>query len=136
MSIGKLTFLLVALTLGACAGLPEKSNPGPTLSSHADKGDSYNRLHAYVRLRLPESIRTVGEATRYYLDTTGFVLTLPRSLDRQPVVANRSRQIVTIEEAIVRLLGNRYRPVVDREYKNVTIEVIPTPMLDPVTDQH
>jgi hypothetical protein len=125
MRITRFFTLSLSLMLSACASTPDTINPGPVLPSVTDLGGPYNRLHAYVRLKRPESITTLGEAARYYLDTTGYRLQRSRSMEMQSVPPERSRLPVTIETAIVRLIGHGYRWNIDHEAKTVTLEPMP-----------
>lgn len=97
------------------------------MTSHAS---GYDVLKMGARATFPPDIRTVGQATRYLLEPTGYKLLLndpapyeSEEIASQPISKNAlSSKVYPVEDVILRLVGKDNRIIIDHENKLVSFE--------------
>lgn len=112
--------LLKTLVVGAVLSLCVMNN------AYADP------LKSGTRIYFPKNIKTVGQAARYILKPVGYKLALEEpapyesaSIARQPISKNAlSDNVFPIEIALVRLVGEDHKVIIDHEHKLVSFEAI------------
>ena len=108
----KATLILIFLFVGASQAL------------------AFDGMRLRVRTDLPMEIKTVGEAAQYFAANTGYRLIIhypaPTESGRianEPIMlATTAKKVLPVEDAILTLLADNYRLVVDRKHKLFSFE--------------
>lgn len=123
---------LILILLAGCSAAPPRGEQPQSLTPaspfiHATAGDRYRRLQIGTRLNLPDSARTVTAAIRWLLEPTGYQLVTDNYLVKRPLppLAQTGWDAVTIEAALLRVIGGEHLLVVDDEHQRIAVEHLP-----------
>ncbi|MCK5665820.1 MAG: hypothetical protein KAI17_20170 [Thiotrichaceae bacterium] len=94
---------------------------------------SYNNLKMQIRTIYPEEITSIEKALIYLLEPTGYELALYPLMATAPqesgvIVAQalsplaRTRRVMSIEKALLQVIGNENALVVDHEHKLISVQ--------------
>jgi len=99
----------------------------------ASSAAAYDLMRTPVRLSYPLQVKTVGAASEYLMAPLDYKLkVLPPASPEALQIARtgisplaRTGAVVPLEEALLLLVGNNNRVVIDHEHKLYTFEAIP-----------
>jgi len=86
---------------------------------------AFDQMRIQIRTVLPKEIKTVGEASQYYADVTGYrlVTSYPCPEESGIIAAEPisplffTNRVMAVEEAILAILREPYFLVIDREHR-------------------
>jgi len=99
----------------------------------AGAANAYNPMRTPVRLSFPQELKTAGAAAQYLMEPLGYQLkVLPPAAPEALQIARtgisplaRTGAVVPLEEALLLLVGNKNRVVIDHEHHLFTFEAVP-----------
>ncbi len=96
---------------------------------------NYNALSTPVRLQFSDDIKTVGEAASYLVEIIDYKVVTTRDLRTAPKssleiynsklkVYAKTRKVLRLEDALLRLIGDENKLIVDHPHQLISFEKI------------
>ncbi len=124
-----LIMLSIMPTIVSAGGIYNANNINLTSDNYSMQ---FNELQKGVRISYPSNITTVGQAVMYVLAATDYKVAIgyPASITAAQIALKPippeadQNQVLPIYQALLLLIGNDSRLVVDTEHKLITFEYI------------